>query len=320
MCLLNRAGLILFFAITSLFAHAQEGLRLMAWNVYMLPPPVVFSKQKERTKLQINALKHLALENDVLVLTEAFQARYKKKILKELETEYPYYYIQKRKGGLFKIMPSGVMILSKYPMDVLGEVYFDKCTAADCFASKAALLVEIKKGDGTRLQVLGTHMQSGSGEKIKKIRKIQIEDIKKLLDEYREEDIPQLVAGDLNINSAEGVEFDEMLLTLGLEPLGDHMIHTNSKAERSDCFGVKYDGKEKNIDHILVRANGSSIRLAEEKVYPLRDFFNSKMECDLSDHHPVQSLVIFNSRGPTSLKKTTFQIPLMVPDFHGFIP
>jgi hypothetical protein len=106
---------------------------------------------------------------------------------------------------------------------------------------------------------------------------------------------------------------------LDLLPLADHLVFANSKAERSDCFGVKYNGKEKNIDHILLRTNGASLQLVEEKIYPIRDFFRSKIECDLSDHHPVQSLVSFISRGPTSLRKRTFQSPLLRSDLYSII-
>lgn len=102
MSLSIKVRLVILASLMSFAAHAQESLSLMAWNVFMLPPPIKFSKQKERAKLQINSLKTLVNENDVLVLTETFQGRYKKQLLRELEEFYPYYYIQKRKGSFFK--------------------------------------------------------------------------------------------------------------------------------------------------------------------------------------------------------------------------
>ena len=71
---LRRTFLFLGLALFSFSSLADE-LRLMAWNVYMLPPPIKFSKQKERTRLQIAALSSVVADNDILILTEAFQSR-----------------------------------------------------------------------------------------------------------------------------------------------------------------------------------------------------------------------------------------------------
>jgi endonuclease/exonuclease/phosphatase family metal-dependent hydrolase len=310
---LRRFFLFLGLALFSLSSLAYE-LRLMAWNVYMLPPPIKFSKQKERTRLQITALQSLVGENDVLVLTEAFQSRYKKQILKHLSESYPHHVIQKKKRGFFKFMSSGVMILSKYPFKLLGQIYYEDCAIADCLATKGALLIEVTLPQGSRVQILGTHMQSSNSEKIFRVRKSQIEQIRVLLDEFREAGVPQIVSGDLNVDSQAEVEFNEMLGTLSLEPLAEHMKWVNTLAENMECFGKKYDGSEENLDHILIRKNESSASLSSEVLYPLRAIYASKRECDLSDHHAVQSLLVFGSRDPASVKKKTFQSRLMQRD------
>ncbi len=307
--------LLMSLMVTST-AMAEE-LRLLAWNVYMLPPPIIFSKQKERTRLQVSALQSLVEENDVLVLSEAFQSRYKRVLLKELKEFYPHYKIQKRRGGLFqlKFMSSGIMIMSKFPMKVLGQTYFDECTISDCFASKGALLVEITLSTGKRVQILGTHMQAGAGEKMVSVRSSQVEQLRQLMDEFMEPGVPQILAGDLNIDSRLEGEFEKMVTTLSLEPQAEHLKMLNTLAEKNDCFGKSHHGNEENLDHILIRTNESGTALFEEKLYPIRGFFSSKAECDLSDHHPVQSLIRFNSRVPSSLKKRSFQSPLLMPDY-----
>lgn len=305
--------LILDFALISFSSNAEE-LRMLAWNVYMLPAPIKFSKQKERTSLQIVALSSVIAENDVLVLTEAFQSRYKKLILKHLSGAYPHHVIQKKQRGFLKFISSGVMILSKYPFKFLGQIYFKDCAIADCLATKGALLIEVMLPQGQRVQILGTHMQSSNSEKIFAVRRSQVEQSRGLLDEFRESGVPQIVAGDLNIDSQAEVEFAEMILALGLEPLADHMKWVNTLAEKMDCFGKNYDGSEENLDHILLRKNESSAALSSEVLYPLRAIYSSKRECDLSDHHPVQSVLLFGSRDPAALKKKTFQSRLMQRD------
>ena len=310
---LKRIFLLMSITLISLSSQAEE-LRIFAWNVYMLPPPIKFSKQKERTRLQIAALQSLVAENDVLVLTEAFQSRYKKQILKHLSESYPHHVIQKKKRGFLKFMPSGVVILSKYPFKLLGQIYYEDCAIADCLATKGALLIEVTLPQGSRVQILGTHMQSSNSEKIFRVRKSQIEQIRVLLDEFRELGVPQIVAGDLNIDSQTGVEFGEMIEALSLNPLAESMKWVNTLAENTECFGKKYHGNEENLDHILLRPNESGATLGSEVVYPLRGIYSSKQECDLSDHHPVQSLLVFGSRDPASVKKKTFQSRLMQRD------
>ena len=305
------AGLILF----ALPTRAQE-LRLLAWNVYMLPPPIKLSKQKERTRLQLKLLREQVEHNDVLVLTEAFQSRYKKKLLKELGEFYPHHIIQKRKGGLFqlKFMSSGVVILSKYPLRQLGQVYYKECAIADCLASKGAMLVELTLDNGNRVQILGTHMQSGKSEKILRARSAQVQQVRALLDEFREAGVPQIVAGDLNMDSNIEPEFELMRRELGLEPLAQSMQYANTIAETVDCFGKKYKGNHENLDHILLRPNQAEVSLSNEVVWPFKGIFSSKQECDLSDHHPVHSVLVFNSRTPSSLAKT-FLTKHLMPDF-----
>jgi endonuclease/exonuclease/phosphatase family metal-dependent hydrolase len=302
--------LFLGISLISISSNAEE-LRVLAWNVYMLPPPIKLSKQKERTRLQIAALGAVAADNDVLVLTETFQSRYKKQILKHLSESYPHHVIQRKKRGFFKFMSSGVMILSKFPFKLLGQIYYDDCAIADCLATKGALLIEVTLPQGSRVQILGTHMQSSNSEKIFRVRKSQIEQIRVLLDEFRELGVPQIVAGDLNIDSQKEIEFGEMIEALSLNPLAASMKWVNTLAERTECFGRDYGGGKKNLDHILLRPNESGATLDSEVVYPLRGIYSSKQECDLSDHHPVQSLLVFGSRDPGSVNKKTFQSRLM---------
>ena len=129
---------------------------------------------------------------------------------------------------------------------------------------------------------------------------------------FQVEGVPQIVAGDLNINSSKGDEFEEMRLFLSLNSLSEHLVTENTISEDVHCLGSKFDGIEKNIEHILMKNNGAEVRLAEERNYSLRDQFASKCECDLSDHHPVQSLVVCSARSPSSVAKKTFLNPSKV--------
>jgi len=211
-------------------------------------------------------------------------------------------------------MSSGITILSKYPLTFLGEVYFNECAIADCFASKGALLVELNLETGQRVQILATHMQAGRKEKMVRVRTTQVEQIKNLLDDFKVEGVAQIVAGDLNIDSRKEGEFDQMIETLGLLPLADSMKMMNTLAEKIDCFGKAYSGAQANLDHILLRKNSSDASLSEEAVVYIRDLFSNKEECDLSDHHAVRSILSLNARSPSSQKKKTYQSPLMLRD------
>lgn len=262
----------------------------MTWNVYMLPKPIKVSEQKIRSELQAEELKKIQGELDFVVLNEAFSKRSRDNISNAL-TEMPNVARLPRKGGILKVIDSGVMVMSRHPLKVLGQSYYKKCGKADCFASKGVLLVEVTLPSGKQIQVAATHMQSGKQPKYAAIRATQTAQIKELMDKYARPGVPQILAGDLNMDVSNPDEFSRALLELNMETPSYTGAISTSKSTAVSCFaGEDKEDPKQWLDHVLIRKQGGDSAVMEKEAYPLRREIKGKL-CDLSDHLPVKAKI-----------------------------
>lgn len=115
------------------FCLAQE-ISLLTWNVFMLPKPIKFSRQNERTRVIASQLSHST--HDVIVLQEAFFKKFEYHVEDTLRHTHPYVYKLGKGGTRWHAFDSGVMVLSKHPMRIVDELHFNRCSGFDCFAAK----------------------------------------------------------------------------------------------------------------------------------------------------------------------------------------
>ena len=263
-------------------------VKLLSWNVFMLPKPIKNSLQKERTYLIAQQLKKI--DPDVIVLQEAFSEHFRTVVGNTLYSTHPYQ-LRLRKSGAFKqVMCSGLFVLSRYPIRSLEYNYFGSCAGADCFSSKGALLTELEL-DGKKLQLLVTHMQASDDQVHHRIRQDQTQTIKELLRPYTQAGVPQVLAGDLNIDSMVGTEFFEFLNTLNLSAIGQDLQET-TKAQKTSCFTKHDSTRLVRKDHILSNPQGSPDFSLRTSVHRIRSTMNG-INCDLSDHYPLTSTISF---------------------------
>ena len=172
-------------------------LKILTWNIYMLPRLFIHTGQAERAVDIANVLKDE--DADIIVFEEAFDTKARNIIRDSLKAYFPYESGDPRKNTWWKIS-CGVWILSKVPIEVVQQIYFKESNGSDRLATKGAILIEGKKNDFC-FQLVGTHLQSdlNSGKNVQPIRDKQYAEIKKeLLEPYSHEGIPQFVAGDFN--------------------------------------------------------------------------------------------------------------------------
>lgn len=270
------------------FTAQAENLRLLTFNTYMLPSPLKHSKQKERARLIPERIRAQKIDADIMVFQEAFSGNFKKQMKQELGKDYPYHETLGRHGGLTKFLDGGLLVMSRYPIKLLGKTYFKQCAKADCFASKGALLVEMTKPDGSKVQIVTSHLQSGQSKpKYRKIRESQVLQIKELMDRHARPGIPQILAGDLNINKWNGDEYSQMLTTLGAESSELSGRLTSSISPNTKCFTKTNRTSTKLVDHVVMNPRGSLSQVTSKEIRPITSSFRGVEDCDLSDHLPV---------------------------------
>lgn len=274
---MTRLFLLLFLSLPIL--ASAETLKVLSWNVFMLPPPIKQSLQSARKRFIAKELANSG--HDIYFLQEAFMGSFRSEVASALKKTHPYQkYLNKWRGSPF--LSSGLQVISRYPIKSIDWVYYKSCAEADCLASKGALLLEMTLPSGKKVHVANTHLQAG--RKYGEIRRSQIYEVGRLFDRYEDPRIPQLLVGDLNIADTEP-EYAWSLNLLGFKPLPlvGPIRFTSSRV--NSCY--KTGSSSHWVDHIWYRNlrtnRSSSLRV---RVF---DFQLSDKTCPLSDHHAVET-------------------------------
>jgi sphingomyelin phosphodiesterase len=292
----NRGRLLLTFsllfllqeivnALPSLPSPPQEevidtakNLKILSWNIYMLPKIVVQKNKRSRAYAIVEELKKS--DFDIIVFQEAFFPASREIIRKGLSSVYAFEYGPANDGGHTIRTSSGVWVISRIPLKILKTTQFKNCTGNDCWARKGAMLLEGVWNDKT-FQILGTHLQADGFDAIRVKQMDQI--YNELLTENKKEGVPQIICGDMNTEKEMNEHYCKMLDCLdaqdgeisGIEKCSYDGVNNNI----AQSFGVK---KKTNYDYILVRNNGSKMRSTNRSISILK-----KGKKFLSDHYGV---------------------------------
>ncbi|MBX7240612.1 MAG: sphingomyelin phosphodiesterase [Bacteroidia bacterium] len=264
--------------------EGKTRLKILTWNIYMLPNLVKFTKKDERAKEIGELLKHS--DYDVVVLQEAFRKKSKRIIRKALKKEYPYR-IEPESKSLSLKAGSGIWILSKVKMKKKKDLSFKYCSGIpDCMARKGATMVEGEK-NGKRFHLIGTHLQAE--DKYPQTRKRQFRQImKEMVEPFSQKNIPLIIAGDLNVNKYDSLQYRDMLGILDAE---DGVLEGEIQSTFSGMY--KNPGSLKRsevLDYILLRKNGSKIFSMRRKAKWFKSHANAY---NLSDHLGVEMEIEF---------------------------
>lgn len=276
--------------VVTLFLSGQlyaDSLKLLTWNVFMLPAPIKFSLQATRTKEIARQLQNSPY--DVIVFQEAFLRSFRNAVKGMIGKEYPYSYYLPDQVLLPRVMGSGVFVMSKHPFKLLKHLHFKNCATADCGAAKGSFVVEVTLPQGKKVQLAGTHLQADA--KYGNIRLKQLQQIKTMLAKVEKPDVPQMLVGDFNIDVNEP-EFDKGkdLLAMDHVPLDGDFDHTGWVT--NSCYKTDGDGVFHSwIDHIWIK--GLDARSMSMQVRPFTFEWKGKT-CFLSDHHALESEIALN--------------------------
>lgn len=289
-------GLVLGFAIQGLAGNAlpfnatedssgeDNGLKILSWNIYMLPAPIIRPGKLDRAR-QITA--HLKQADfDIIVFQEAFHHRARRIISKGLKEKYPFRYGPANKGGFSFKTNSGIWVVSRIPLNVLGTIQFKNCKGVDCYSRKGAMLLE-GEVKGKKFQILGTHLQSEDAQLIREKQMDQI--FIELLTKYHQPEVPQIICGDLNTESDIKEHYCAMLDCLDAEDGEFESVEKFTYDGINNEIAQSYGAKTKfTLDYILLRSNGAKVKNMKRFVSVLK-----RGKKHLSDHYGVACEVKF---------------------------
>ena len=269
-------------------------LKVLSYNTYMRPRGYFRNGQSQRLIRMTPYLKGY----DVLVLSELFDDRLRRKLINLVKGEYPYH---SRVVGRDKFaqQDGGVVILSKWPILKEDQKLFGhRCSGGigDCLSDKGIKYVKVLKGS-KEYHVLGSHMQSGDSLKDIKARKSQLKLIKRFIRKLNiPSNRPLLLAGDLNIDYheiGESTEYQSLISILKMkspsffghrysfDPIENKLADSSKKQDLVDyCLY--------STNHLLPKEASSEVLLIKAKS-PWRDYVWESYYYELSDHYPVSS-------------------------------
>lgn len=260
---------------------AQKDLKILSWNIFMLPGIVPMAGRVARAEAITDTISKL--DYDIIVFQEAFHKKAVGKIREGLKNLYPYMYGPYNQPKDAVHISSGVWIVSKIPLKELGVIQFKNGRVADKVALKGAALLE-GMANGTTFQILGTHMQAE--DKFPNIRREQFDQInKELLSVHKKDGVPQIVCGDMNTRPTENEEYAYMLKTLEAEDGALDGIQKDTYDGTTNKLAEAAWKKAKaTFDYILLRKNGAEVSSIKREVSVLRKKWK-KNKSDLSDHY-----------------------------------
>jgi len=282
--------------MSSSLSGNQIELKILTWNIYMLP----FCSELHLNCKRASFIAHklAAYNNDIIVFEEAFDHQARKILRQKLKEEYPFMYGPANDSKFSFKTNSGIWILSKIPLRQLEQIEFKNRFGIDAFARKGAVLFE-GEWHGQPFQLLGTHLQANSPDSI---RSGQCREIAtKLLKKYARSEIPQILCGDFNIEYDDKSNYRNMLTLLEAENGSLQGDLQSSYDEIDNKLAQKQNGKKSLIDYILVR-NAKAIRNIERKVFVLKEYTKDNFS-DLSDHYGIEAFVHFDNLSSLALSQ-----------------
>lgn len=205
-----RAILILVLSCLLLTNYTQQSLKVVSWNLHLLPAPVFAkSKKKLRTDSIINYFTQKDTSIDLLLFQEVFHSKRRDQLIEGLASLYPYHtpVVNSAKGKPFRTN-SGLIIFSKTPFIQMKSIKYKDCSGNDCMAYKGAQFIHTVWNNKPIL-VINTHLNSEPP------RSIALEQTQRIISDlaapYINSGIPIFIGGDFNINVADSSNYKKLL-------------------------------------------------------------------------------------------------------------
>lgn len=282
---------IIFCAHEPLFSQNREpqavsNLKILSWNIYMLPYISLFNGNGQRAKFIVEELKHS--DYQLIVFQEAFSSKCRSILAKGLKENYPYQYGPANKNIVPMRTNSGLWVVSKFPLQHIDEIVFKESIGFDKVARKGAVLFE-GVFQQQRFQLVATHLQADNPWQIRQKQCGEIRD--KLLLPNNRADIPQIICGDFNTDMDDSRDYSNMLVTLDARN-GDLSGDVKTTYDEIDnTLAQIVNGRKRIIDYVLVR-NERFVECIERTIHTFVKP-EAKKKLFLSDHYAIEAQISF---------------------------
>ncbi|MBL7799802.1 MAG: T9SS type A sorting domain-containing protein [Chitinophagales bacterium] len=183
------------YLIDTVFTNKATNFSLLAYNIYMLTPPIATTDQAIRG----SELANYVHGYDAIILSEAFYNSVRdNNLIPGLSVEYPYHTSVVDQAGAAE--DGGVMVFSKYPIEKEAQMNYADCDGTDCLSAKGVMYAKINK-NGRKYHVFATHTQAWNDAVDVDVRVKQFNQLRTFLTAQniaRSEAV--LVGGDLNVD------------------------------------------------------------------------------------------------------------------------
>jgi hypothetical protein len=242
-------------------------LRLLTWNIFMMPAWTLQSPGNQRRAAAI-AAELLELDYDILCFQKAFDGGARDVLWKALRARYPHRYGPANSGFSIKI-GSGVWVLSRAPLSGYREIEFRESAGIEKLSRKGAMMLA-GVHEGNRFQILATHLQGDDAPYFRpdrqKVRDRQTQQIRaELVLPRAEPGVPLFVCGCFGTPrfeerdaSRETESYRLLLRTLDAEN-GPLTRITLDDALRRNDMAQDNKGRTSEQDYVLVRPNGRQV-------------------------------------------------------------
>lgn len=283
------------FAQPSLPPPPPEKIKILSWNIYLLPSIIKATGKAQRAALIGKTLKHS--DYDVIVFQEAFQRKARKKIFDQLKEQFPYQAGPANQKLISYRTNSGLWIFSKHPIVATQSIVFKNRSGVDAFSRKGGLIAEISV-HGTIIQVAATHLQNSGQPWVRQSQCVEF--YQRLLKPFHREGVPQIICGDFNIHR-QSEEYNFMLQTLHAEDgeLGGDIRWSYDRL--SNDITSEPGTQQDLIDYILLKLNQPFLISATRQIRRIQNRWHEKHQ-DLSDHYALEAELYFSSPWVVSSK------------------
>ena len=297
------APLVVAFLFVSFSAQAfsisgdgkSASISFLTYNLWGAP----FAK-KRKQRFPRAAEKIAEVGADIVALEEVFEGclvpNEPKYILRG--TQYPYYVEGPMSKKFPRCVDSGLMILSKFPIQERAEVKYKSCAGADCFSHKGVVYARIQVPVLGDIDVYATHTNASD-----KHADVRLKQTKQIVDFVRQHSgdgkRPVVFMGDLNAApDSEEIRMlrDELSFRDSHQEFVETHVVTQTEYDGFTCdplrnanlFSRPHQGR-KRIDYIFVRdpdGFNSPVEIAKSRMmFEERGYRNRQ----LSDHFGVIS-------------------------------
>ena len=244
------------------YENINYDLSIVTWNIQKFPWSLKSFQQKE--------FENIVKNNSIILLQECFDETYE-----ILESCFPEYYICRGNLKGLNIMNSGLVILSKYPIEKVDFNQYKNYNplSFDLFSEKGFLTATINI-KGKKLLIINTHLQSSDFERYDKNAVLQLNELFDYTNKLKSRKFNFLVGGDFNIDVKDFFKISNVKNTI-FYPI-DATIYIDFKTSKTS--NIKKQGYESLIfDYFL-----SNINMKRPVT----------IQSQYSDHNPVKSFLI----------------------------